>query len=108
MNILKDKQYKSYPSLSRYTPFPFYYNQLDNKYMYGLTSQLSNTSKYIVHNVEPYDTPDSLSLAYYGRPDYFWIILDFNKIQNPYIELYKNYDKILIPSISEITFTKRV
>ena len=42
MNTLKNKQSKKYSYISRYSGFSFYYNTLDNKYTYGLTSQLKN------------------------------------------------------------------
>ena len=34
MDILKDKQYKDYSSISRYNNFPFYYHAKDKKYIY--------------------------------------------------------------------------
>ena len=41
MDILSEKNYKSsYSYTSRYAPLPFYYNKEDDKYVYGLTSQL--------------------------------------------------------------------
>ena len=43
------------------------------------------------------DTLDSLALKYYGRPDLFWVIADFNRIQDPYINLYENYNFLNIP-----------
>ena len=37
--ILTQKTYKEYDYVSRYSVFPFYYNRIDEKYIYGLTSQ---------------------------------------------------------------------
>lgn len=71
MDILKDKQTRQYDYISRYAGFPFYYNTKDNKYIYGLTSQLSTSVRYTVHTVLPSDNLDYLSNYYYGRPDYF-------------------------------------
>lgn len=104
MNVLKDKQMRNYTSLSRYANIPYYYNTLDDKYMYGLCQQLSEDSEYSIHTLKPNDTPDSLALYYYGRPDYYWAILDFNRIQDPYIDLYNKFKTIKIPSISYIHF----
>lgn len=104
MNVLKDKQTRTYPSLNRYSEVPFYYNTLDNKYVCGLVKQLSNDTEYSLHTLKPNDTLDSLALYYYGRPDYYWIIADYNRI-NPYKDLYQNYQTIKIPSISYIYFT---
>ena len=105
MNTLINKSYKDYPSLSRYAKFPYYFNTEDGKYMYGLTGHLVNSGiPYVKHTLTQYDTPDSLALNYYGRPDYFWIILDFNRINDPFIKLSDYYDYIYIPSISDIYF----
>lgn len=71
MDILKDKQTKTYDSISRYASFPFYYNIDEDKYIYGITSQLDDSTAYTVHTLKRTDTLDSLSLKYYGRPDYF-------------------------------------
>ena len=104
MDVLKDKQKINYDYISRYTSFPFYYNTLDDKYIYGLTSQLRESSSYVAHKVGQADTLDSLSFKYYGRPDYYWIIADFNRIQDPFIKLYNNVDIIKIPNLNDIAF----
>jgi len=104
MDVLKDKARKRYQYISRYTPFPYYYHSLDNKYIYGVTSQLNQNVTYVAHKITENDTLDSLSLKYYGRPDYYWIIADFNRIQDPYIKLFGKYEKLNIPTISDITF----
>ena len=104
MDSLKDKQWKEYSYTSRYTPFPFYYNVLDKKYIYGITKQLGKNINYVLHNLIDSDTVDSLALKYYGRPDYFWIICEFNDINDPYIRLIDKYESIRIPSISDIYY----
>jgi len=104
MDVLKDKQTKSYPSLSRYSPIPYYYNTQDNKYIYGLTKQLGQGVDYVIHRVKSNDTLDSIALYYYGRPDYYWIVADFNRIQDPFINLIDKFETIKIPSISYIYF----
>jgi len=71
MNVLSDKSIKTYDYTSRYAPFPYYFNNNDDKYVYGLTSQLSLNTEYLIHMVEDVDTLDSLALKYYGRPDLF-------------------------------------
>ena len=106
MDILKDKQTKSYDSVSRYSSFPFYYNTKYDKYIYGITSQLDDGTSYSVHTITYRDSLDSLSLKYYGRPDYFWIIADFNRIRDPFIKLSEHYKTIKIPSLSSINFIK--
>jgi len=104
MDVLKDKTIKSYAYTSRYSPFPFYYNENDKKYMYGITSQLSEDCSYTLHTVQPEDSFDSLALYYYGRPDLFWVIADFNRVQDSFKKLYLNYKTIKIPALSGIKF----
>lgn len=104
MDVLKNPSRKDYATLSRYSPFEFAYNTEDGKYIYCLTGQLSTETVYVSHKVAQYDTLDSLSLKYYGRPDYYWIIADFNRIQDPFINLYDNYKEIKIPSLGQIKY----
>lgn len=80
MNNLKNKSYKNYNYICRYQSFPYYYNEEDEKYIFGTTSSLSSDTSYVAHKVKPYDTLDSLSLYYYNSPLYFWVIADFNNI----------------------------
>lgn len=105
MDILKDKSYKSNDSyISRYENFPFYYNIEDNKYIYGLTSQLKKDLTYTTIKLKPGDTLDFLANKYYGRPDYYWVIADFNNIQDPFINLLENFSEIKLPSIANLEF----
>ena len=71
MNILKNKSYRTYDYTSRYSTYPYYYNTLDKKYIYGITGQLSDETEYTLHYVTDRDTLDSLALYYYGRPDLY-------------------------------------
>ena len=76
---IKNKEYKEYDRVSRYSVFPFYYVVEDNKYVYGITSHLKHDNvKYITHKVVRGDTLDSIALYYYNNPTYFWIVADFN------------------------------
>jgi nucleoid-associated protein YgaU len=103
MDILTDKQYKNYDYISRYASFPYYYHIEDKKFIYGTTAQLSESNGYTLHKVVLHDTLDSLALDYYNNPTLFWLIADFNKIQNPYAKLELGTE-LKIPSISEIKF----
>lgn len=103
MDVLKDKQYRNYSYLSRYSSFPFYYNTEDKKYIYGTTSQLNQDITYILYKVKANDTLDSIALDYYNNPTFFWIIADFNQIQDPFIQLIEGTE-IKIPTLSEISF----
>lgn len=103
MDILTDKSYRDYDYISRYSNFPYYYNIEDNKYIYGLTSQLKDSIPYILHKVAVNDTYDNISLNYYNSPTFFWIICDFNKIQDPFTNpIPGTYLKI--PNISGLSF----
>lgn len=101
---ISDKQYRNYDRVSRYSVFPYYYNRKDEKYIYGITAQLKQeNTTYVVHVVKHGDTLDSLSLYYYGSPLYFWIIADFNRLQDPYKELAEG-TKLKIPTFNNIEF----
>lgn len=104
MSKIVNKAYKDYKKISRYSVFPYYYNRLDDKYIYGLTSHLqTNNIKYVNHYVKQDETLDSIALYYYNNPTYYWVIADFNKIQDPYEKL--EIGTILkIPTFSNIKF----
>ena len=103
-SVLSKKQYKDYSSLSRYQNFPYYYNKEDNKYIYGVTSWLDNTTAYVLHVVaNQQETYDYLAYTYYGDPTKYWIICDYNRERDPLREL-KIDEEIKIPSVSDISF----
>lgn len=103
MDVLKDKQYKDYNRLSRYSNFPIYYNTLNDKYCSSTVSYLSDETEYILYNVELNDTYDSISLKNYNNPTYFWIICNFNRITDPF-EKPKPGTTLRVPIISNIEF----
>lgn len=104
MERITNKSYKSYSYVSRYTSFPYYYQTLDDKYFYGLTDHINKNVSYTVHKLNDYDTLDLLADTYYGRPDFYWIIADFNNIIDPLEPLYPKLKSIKIPSMSNIYF----
>ena len=104
MNVLKDKSSRTYFYTSRYATLPYYYNTLDKKYVYGISKNLSNNTDYVLHNLVDSDSLDSLALKYYGRPDLFWVIADFNNLNDPYIRLVDKMSSIKIPALSGITW----
>lgn len=107
MDVLIDKQYKSYNYISRYSTFPFYYNTLDDKYIYGILSQLTQDNvQYVLHYLVMTDTLESLADYYYGRPDLYWVIAMYNNIQDSFIDLKEKYDELKIPTLTNITFNK--
>lgn len=104
MDILSEKTYKQSNRLSRYAAFPYYYNNEDKKYMGGITGWIDTDVSYVVHKVTDRDTLDSLALLYFGSPDYYWIIADFNRILDCYIKLSDHYQTLRIPSLTTISF----
>lgn len=103
MNKIIDKTFKNYNYFSRYTPFPYYYNVEDKKYVYGTTSQMNPNIVYTLHKVKKNDTLDSLALNYYNNPTFFWAIASFNNILDPYTELEEGIE-LKIPTLSDISF----
>ena len=101
--ILTSKQYKEYNKISRYSGVPYYYNMVDHKYMYGIGKNLRDDTPHRIHKVVDGDTLDTLALHYYNNPTYFWIIADFNRIQDPYTKLVAG-EHIKIPTFSSIEF----
>ena len=71
MDVLINKQYKSYNYISRYSSFPIYYNTLDNRYVYGTTSHLKKDISYTLYKVKARDTIDSIALSFYNNPTYY-------------------------------------
>ncbi len=104
MDVLVNKAKKFYDYTSRYATFPYYYHTIDKKYVYGITNNLDANSEYVVHMVKDTDTVDALALKYYGRPDLYWVICDFNRIQDPYINLYEEFNFLYIPSLSGLRY----
>ena len=105
MDVLTDKKYKRYDNISRYTTFPTYYHMLDDKYVYGTTSYLIKNIPYSKYKVKRNDTWDSIALDFYNNPVYYWVICDFNNIQDPFDE--PEVDSYInIPVISAIKFNE--
>ena len=103
MDILTDKQYKNYNTLSRYSVIPFYYNTLDNKYEYATVRNLALDVPYRIHKVKARETYDSIALKYYNNPTYYWIICDFNRILDPFSHPKKG-TSLKIPNLSKLEF----
>src|SRR5574344_505344 len=84
MQELINKSYKSYGRLSRYSSFPYYYDKLHDKYVYGTTAYLDASTPYQNYVVKKNDSYDSIALSFYNNPTYYWIICNFNQIQDPF------------------------
>lgn len=103
MDVLKDKQYKSYDRLSRYSNFPIYYNTLSKKYSSGTIAYLSDETEYTLYTVQDKDTYDSIALDFYNNPTYFWVICSFNRIADCF-EKPAPGSRLKVPVISNIGF----
>jgi hypothetical protein len=47
----RTKNYKQYNYISRYESFPYYYDDLNNRYYYGLSSNLNKETPYASYTV---------------------------------------------------------
>ena len=104
MDTLKNKLYTSFDYLSRYTNVPYYYDTLSNREIFGIGTNLKNTTEYVTHKVRSNDTLNSLALTYYNNPTFWWVIAYFNDVQDSFKPLRDKYTTIKIPSISSIEF----
>lgn len=102
-DILQQKSYRTYDYLSRYSNFPYYYNTLDKKYVYGTTTQLHTDTPFVLYKVIPGDTYDSIALEFYNTPLYYWMICDFNQIQDP-LDPPIPGTRLKVPTLSSITY----
>lgn len=78
----KTRYYKQYNYISRYEQFAYYYDDLNNRYYYGLVSNLSNDLPYASYVVQAGDSYDSIAYDKYGSPLFYWIICNFNNIED--------------------------
>ena len=105
MDVLRNKQYRTDTYISRYTPLPYYYHSIDDRYILSKDAWLDDSTPYKGHTIIQGDTLDSLALQYYNNPTYFWIICSYNHISDPYIDLIPG-EIIKIPSLGNIKFKK--
>lgn len=103
MGKLINKSFKQYEYISRYSTVPYYYDEQFDKYVYGTAYNLRTDTPYIIHIAKERDTFDTLALKYYNNPTLYWVICDFNRIQNPFSEIEVG-DKIKVPTLSSISF----
>lgn len=104
MEELTNKQKKSYSYTSRYSSFYIAYHKDDDKWMHLKTSNLDDTTSYIIHYLKEEDTLDYLANKYYGRPDYYWVIADFNRIQDAFENIYLHHKYLKIPTLTNIKY----
>ena len=103
MNILSNKTYKEYSYISRYTPFPYYYNNNRKNYECALTAYVDDSTIYTLYTVVNGDTLDSIALRFYNNPTLFWVICSFNRILDPFKDLEVG-TTIKVPKLSNINY----
>ena len=105
MDVLKDKQINTFDYTCRYSTVPFYYHTLDDKYIYGIGTQIQKENiSYVAHQVKDTDTLEYLALKYYNNPTFYWVIAYFNDILDAYMPLTEKFNIIKIPNISSVAF----
>ena len=104
MDTFKNKSYANFDYLSRYTNIPYYYDTIKDMDIYGIGTNMKNTTEFLTHELKSNDTLSSLALKYYNNPTFWWVIAYFNDIQDPFKPLRRKYETIKIPSISSIEF----
>lgn len=100
------KNYKDYEYISRYQSFPYYYDEKNNRYYYGLSAQLNSNTAYALYKVKAGDSYDSIASDYYGCALYYWIICYFNNIFDA-LEDPEVGTILKIPTLNEISFELR-
>lgn len=100
------KNFKNYDYISRYESFPYFYDEENNRYYYGLQSNLENENiVYAAYTVKPGDSYDSIALDYYGSALLFWVICDFNRILDPFTNP-KPGTILQLPALNSIYFKR--
>ena len=72
--------------------------------MYGIGTNLKNTTEFTTHSLKSNDTLHNLALKYYNNPTFWWVIAYFNDIQDPFLQLIDKYTTLRIPSLASVEF----
>lgn len=102
-NQITNTKYSNYDYISRYSNFPEYYDETDDVWFRGTSSQLSSETSYQSYTVKRNDTYDSIALKFYNNPTYYWIICDYNRISDSFTRPEEG-TLLKIPTFSSITF----
>ena len=105
MDTLKNKSYASFDYKSRYESVPYYFDTLENREIFGIGTNMKQTSEFITHKLKSNDTLNSLALKYYNNPTFWWVIAYFNNIQDAFKPLLcDSRNTIKIPNIASTEF----
>lgn len=100
----KEVGLKQYSYLSRYTSVPLMHDAKGNQY-HGTVKWTEETTG-STYKVKVGDTLEKIALAYYGNPNFWWVVADANRILDPFEELEEG--RVLkIISLNDIKFTQR-
>lgn len=102
-SVLSNKQYRKYTGISRYSYFPIYYHNIDEKWVGGTTKYLRDDTPYNYYITQDGDTFDNIALYFYNNPTLYWVICSFNNIQNPFLNLEAG-TTLKIPVLSTISY----
>jgi len=76
-----------------------YYNIMNSKEVSDIIDQYIFDRLWVYHPVRKFEKWNILSKIYYGTDDYFWLILLFNRIVDPFQDLL-NFNIVRIPNLS--------
>lgn len=101
--IEKDLNKKQYTYFSRYNNLSTYYDTEEKKRYYETNKPIikNKNIQFITHTVGVNETLDTIALKYYGNPLYWWIIADFNNIQDVF-NLKEGYN-LKLPNFNQIS-----
>lgn len=97
------KNYKHYDYISRYESFPYYYDNVNNRYYYGLSANLSKDTPYASYTVQSGDSYDSIAYDKYGNALFYWVICYFNDVADCFQQPQAG-TVIKLPSLNSIIF----
>jgi len=76
-----------------------YYNMLNSKSISDLIDDYIFNKFWVYHPVRKFEKWNTLSNIYYNSEDYYWMILVFNKIVDPFQDLL-HFNVVRIPNFS--------
>lgn len=98
-----EKYFKTYDYISRYESFPYFYDKINNRYFYGLSSNIREDLPYILYKVKPGDSYDSIAYDHYGNALFYWVICDFNRIADALSTPEVNTE-LKLPALNSVVF----
>lgn len=103
MEVLSQKKYKAYDYVSRYSAFPIYYNNEDEKWESAIPTYLKDNTPYQMYSTGVNESYDAIALKFYNNPTYYWVICSFNHVVDPF-EVPAEGTSLKIPVLSNIEF----